>query len=59
MLPIGFRANFSNGVIKARKDAYPYFHSDAIVKDGKLTNEVVVESGWSSKRNLELFINNN
>ncbi len=58
-LPIGFRANFDEGIIKARTNAYPYFYSDAIVKNGKLTNEVVVESGWSSKRNLELFIGNN
>lgn len=58
-LPIGFRANFDNGIIKARRDAFPYFHSDAIIKKGVLTNDVVVESGWSSKRNLELFIGNN
>ncbi|TOB81865.1 hypothetical protein CGJ96_24950, partial [Vibrio parahaemolyticus] len=25
----------------------------------KLVNEVTVESGWSSKRNLELYIGNN
>lgn len=58
-LPAGFRANFENGVIKARKDAYPYFHSDAVIENGILINDVVVESGWSSKRNLELFIGNN
>lgn len=59
ILPIGFRANFESGVIPARLDAYPYFHNDAIVEGGRLTNQVVVESGWSSKRNLELFIGNN
>lgn len=58
-LPIGFRANFESGMIKARNDAFPYFHSDAVIKNGLLINEVVVESGWSSKRNLELFIGNN
>lgn len=59
VLPVGFRASFSEGVIKARSDSYPFFHNDAFVKNGELTNEVVVESGWSSKRNLELFIGNN
>ncbi|NAZ92246.1 site-specific DNA-methyltransferase [Vibrio toranzoniae] len=58
-LPIGFRANFNQGVIEARHNAFPYFHTDAIVEDGKLVNEVIVESGWSSKRNIELFIGNN
>ncbi|KUD38893.1 hypothetical protein DE86_20295 [Salmonella enterica subsp. enterica serovar Braenderup] len=59
LLPIGFRANFDNGIIKSRNDSYPYFHNDAIIKNGKLANEVTVESGWSSKRNLELYIGNN
>ncbi|CAH1537851.1 Type III restriction-modification system EcoP15I enzyme mod [Vibrio jasicida] len=59
VLPIGFKANFDNGVIKARNDSYPFFHSDAIIENGKLINEVIVESGWSSKRNLELYIGNN
>ncbi|WP_233986513.1 site-specific DNA-methyltransferase [Pectobacterium versatile] len=59
LLPIGFRANFDTGIIKSRNDSYPYFHNDAIIKNGKLTNEVTVESGWSSKRNLELYIGNN
>ncbi|EBW6734655.1 site-specific DNA-methyltransferase [Salmonella enterica subsp. enterica serovar Braenderup] len=59
LLPIGFRANFDNGIIKSRNDSYPYFHNDAIINNGKLANEVTVESGWSSKRNLELYIGNN
>lgn len=59
VLPIGFKANFETGVIKARNDSYPFFHSDAIIENGKLINEVIVESGWSSKRNLELYIGNN
>lgn len=57
-LPIGFPANFEEGVIKARSHAFPYFHQDAIVKNGKLINEVEIESGWSSKRIFELFIEN-
>jgi len=59
LLPSGFKANFDNGVIAKRTNAYPHFHEDAIVKDGVLVNEVFVESGWSSKRNLELYLGNN
>jgi adenine-specific DNA-methyltransferase len=58
-LPVGFRTNFDQGVIEARHDSFPYFHTDAIVENGQLVNEVIVESGWSSKRNIELFIGNN
>jgi adenine specific DNA methylase Mod len=57
-LPIGFPASFKEGVIKARKDSFPYFHSDAIVEDGELKNSVIIESGWSSKNLFELFIKN-
>ena len=57
-LPIGFPASFENGVIKKRLDQYPYFHQDAIIENGKLSNCVEVESGWSSKRIFELFIEN-
>ncbi len=59
ILPVGFKASFEKGIIKARKDSYPVFYTDAFVEDSKLKNEVTVESGWSSKRNLELFIGNN
>lgn len=58
-LPSGFKANFTKGVVKARDNAFPYFHSDAVIDNGVLVNDVTVESGWSSKRNLELFIGNN
>jgi len=56
-LPIGFPSDIDNGVIKARTEAWPHYKSDAIIKDFKLTNEVIVESGWSSKAILEDFIN--
>ena len=59
IIPAGFKANFDNGIIAARSDAFPYFHSDAIIESGILISDVIVESGWSSKRNLELFIGNN
>lgn len=58
-LPEGFRANFKNGVIQKRKSSFPYFHSDAVIENYTLQNKVIVESGWSSKRIFELFIENN
>lgn len=58
ILPAGFPANFENGIIKKRFDVFPYLHQDAIIENGKLTNPVEVESGWSSKRIFELFIEN-
>ncbi|UGU14241.1 site-specific DNA-methyltransferase [Sinomicrobium kalidii] len=58
-LPIGFKTNFKSGIIKKREDSFPFFHSDAIVDDYKLQNNVIVESGWSSKRIFELFLANN
>ncbi len=58
-LPVGFIANFKEGVIKKRNNTFPYFHQDAVIKDYTLQNNVTVESGWSSKRIFELFIENN
>ncbi len=58
-LPVGFHTNFEEGIIKARKDSFPNFYEDAIVKDFKLQNSVIIESGWSSKNIFELFIQNN
>jgi adenine-specific DNA-methyltransferase len=55
-LPIGFPSDIENGEIKQRINAWPHYKTDAIIKDFKLTNEVVVESGWSAKGILEEFI---
>ncbi len=57
-LPVGFKAVFEKGIIKARDNAFPYFHNDAIVENYELQNNVVIESGWSSKRIFELYLNN-
>lgn len=57
-LPIGFPANFEKGIIKKRDNIFPFFHDDAIIENNKLSNPVDVESGWSSKRIFELFIEN-
>ena len=58
MLPVGFPANFENGIIQARDNQFPIFYNDAIVKNGTLQNNVIIESGWSSKNIFELFIQN-
>jgi adenine-specific DNA-methyltransferase len=57
-LPAGFPAAFESGTIKKRTSKYPYIHSDAHVKASVLTKTVDVESGWSSRNLLQLFIDN-
>lgn len=56
LLPIGFPADFEEGHIKARSDVWPHYPTDVIVIDGKLAQEVIAESGWSSKNHLLNFI---
>jgi adenine-specific DNA-methyltransferase len=57
-LPAGFPAEFESGTIKKRTTSWPHYQSDAIIKDSKLTHDVVVESGWSSKEVFLDFIKN-
>lgn len=57
-LPIGFPADFEEGIIPARNNAWPHYDSDAIIKNGRLVNEVLVKSGWSSKGILVEYIKN-
>ena len=52
----GFPADFDNGTIPARTDKWPHFPTDAIIKDGKLTNALKVKSGWANKNLCERFI---
>ena len=56
VLPVGFPADFDEGVIDARADKWPHLLSDAVVKDGKLTVSVTVRSGWANKKLCERFI---
>lgn len=58
VLPVGFPCAVKDMIIKARQDIFPYYYSDAIIKNYKLTNEIVVKSGWSSKDILLSFIKN-
>lgn len=55
-IPIGFPADFKNGKIEKRDNAWPHYDRDLIVKDYKTINEVVVSSGWSSKKIFTDFI---
>jgi adenine-specific DNA-methyltransferase len=58
-LPKGFPCDFGDGLITKRKDSWPHYLSDAVIKKGELTQSVIVKSGWSSKELLEEFIKNN
>lgn len=57
-LPVGFPVDFQDGIITARTDSWPHYLQDAIVKNNKLTNSVIVRSGWSSKKIFTNFIEN-
>lgn len=56
ILKKGFPCNFESGIIKKRNDKFPYYYCDAIVENFELQNDVVVESGWSSKSILIAFM---
>ena len=59
LLPKGFPCSVKSLVIEERYDKFPYYHSKAIIEDFKLQNNVIVESGWSSKNIFLSFIDNN
>lgn len=56
VLPVGFPADFENGVIEVRDDRWPHILDTVKVNDGKLTESVRVFSGWSSRNLLDSFI---
>lgn len=58
LLPAGFPAAFEDGVIKKRTNKWPKIYDDVVVKDHVLVNTVTVESGWSSRNLLQLYIDN-
>lgn len=57
-LPKGFPADFESGCITSRTTPWPSYLDDAFVENGRLTNDVIVESGWSSKDLVLEFIKN-
>lgn len=56
LLPAGFPAAFSEGSIKARKNKWPHYDEDLVIREGKLVHAVTASSGWSSKEICEEFI---
>jgi adenine-specific DNA-methyltransferase len=59
VLPVGFPADFEKGKIAARNNIWPHYTHDAIIENFKLSTEIVIESGWSSKDLALEFIGNN
>ena len=57
-LPAGFPAAFDEGTIKKRMDKWPHVIDEIAVQGGVVTNPARIESGWSSKNLLELFLAN-
>lgn len=55
----GFPASFKEGEIDASNVVWPKYNSNLIVKDWKLQHDVIANSGWSSKKQCEEFIENN
>ncbi len=56
MLPIGFPADFNNGVVEKRENKWPKYTKNFEVKENVLVCGVEAESGWSSKDLLIKFI---
>ena len=57
-LPAGFPAAFDEGTIETRTDKWPHVIDEIAVQGGVVTNPARIESGWSSKNLLELFLAN-
>jgi len=57
-LPAGFPADFTDGEIAARQNAWPHYSTTARIGDGRLVSPVEVSSGWSSRDLLLEFIRN-
>lgn len=58
LLPEGFPCEVKQMVIPKREDAWPHYDEDLIIENYKLVNPVVAKSGWSSKKILLKFIEN-
>ena len=56
VLPRGFPAGFSSGVIRRASVRFPRYSEDLVIRDSRLQNELIAESGWSSREILESFI---
>jgi adenine-specific DNA-methyltransferase len=57
-LPAGFPAALDAFSLEPRNDQYPHILDPVEVKDGSLVRPARLRSGWSSRRLLDLFIEN-
>jgi adenine-specific DNA-methyltransferase len=57
-LPVGFPATPDEFTLAPRDDKYPHILDRVEVKDGQLVQPARLRSGWSSRRLLDLFIEN-
>ena len=58
-LPAGFPASDDSFVVEPRaQGAWPKVHDRLVVQGGKLVSRGSVESGWSSRKLIELFLSN-
>jgi adenine-specific DNA-methyltransferase len=58
LLPKGFPASTIAFDVAPRQDAFPHVLDPIVVRDGVLTKPARLRSGWSSRRLLDLFIEN-
>ena len=58
LLPKGFPATIQEGRIEKRTSSWPHYLETAIIRNGKLCDNVEISSGWSSKDLLSSFIKN-
>ncbi|GAA3587277.1 site-specific DNA-methyltransferase [Klugiella xanthotipulae] len=57
-LPVGFPTSFDSGRIVSRNDTFPHILDEILVQSGKVSAPARVQSGWSSRNLLDLFIRN-
>jgi len=57
-LPVGFPATTEAFVVEPREDKWPKVRDRIVVEKGRLMKAARVESGWSSRNLLDLFIGN-
>ena len=56
LLPVGFPADFEEGIVEPKEDFWPRLSEPVRVSSGKTQNAVRLNSGWSSKEIAEKFI---
>lgn len=58
-LPIGFPATDDSFAVRPKKGSFPEVLDEIVVEHGQLSRPARLRSGWSSRRQLDLFIQNN